>query len=102
MDGWANNQPNDLGETSCWWLTGVTTCLLAKLQTTTRQEPAGGGLVVSSASPAPAESLLLVGEITELPLQLHLMLGHRSGALLALDLGHMMIDELWIRGGFSE
>jgi hypothetical protein len=28
--------------------------------------------------------------------------GHKLGALLALDLGHMMIDELWIRGEFCE
>ena len=58
--------PNDLlGESSetCWWLTGddLLTSQVTDDETRARQ-------VVSSAAPAPAESPLRVGEITELPL----------------------------------
>lgn len=82
----------------------MTTCLLTSQVT---DDETRARQVVSSAAPAPAESLLRAGEITELPLAAApdgpWRVGHQLGALLALDLGHMMmIDELWIRGEFCE
>jgi len=63
--------PNDLlGESreTWWWLTGddLLTSQVTDDETRARQ-------VVSSAAPAPAESLLRMGKLRNCPLQLHLM-----------------------------